>query len=301
MKRKTYILVISAANSVKQRARSGFKFTKDPRAVMVTLDRKLALEADSDLKVYKPKSDHYRRATGKEEMPKSIENKMDAGLLKLHSTVIADSDYQRSEDSIRNELDMMGEEGMEQVAKELKIKVGKEENLQDVLTSTLLQLEAEPLEVDPADELPEEKEDEEEEEDTDEDEDEEEETDEDDAKVLDRFDELDAMTPEQLGAELEKAGFENEGEKAGKILALLVEEFGEGVEDMELPEVTAEGEEGEEGSEDDDTEGTEEGADGAQDAPEEPKAPKTPAAKKNAPAAKKKAVKKPKAKAAKKK
>lgn len=285
MKRKTYVLVISANNPVKKRARAGFKFTADPRAVMVTLDRKLALEQDSDLKVYKPKSDHYARATGKVDLPNSINKKMNDALRKLHTTVIADPDYMRSEDSIRNELEMMGEEGMEAVAKDIGAKVGKDENMQDVLTAALLQLEAEPAEIIPADPLPEE----DEEEETDEDEEEDEDAIDEEA-VLERFKELDGMSPDDLTSTLEKAGYEDEGDKTGKILAILTEEFGEGVEDLELPEVTDD-------SVEDDEEATEEAAKAPKSAPKTAKATKSPPAKKNAPTAKKKAP----AKAAKKK
>lgn len=293
MKRKTHVLVISATNPVKRRARAGFKFTADPRAVMVTTERKLALMADSDLKIYKPKSDHFLRATGKEEMPNSIAKKMNDGLMKLHTTAIATPDYLRSEDSIRNELDMMGEDGVATVAKELGVKKEKDRELIDSLTEKLLEIEQEPIEVDPVDEIQEE-----EEEETEDDEFEgmntkqmkkfakENDIDLEDAEtedeiraalrasaetgeatddeaveerkklVVNRFKELDAMTEDELKDALEELGYENEGDKAGKILAVLSEEFGEDVEDMELPKVTGAGEETEDG-ETDDGKGTE--------------------------------------------
>jgi len=275
MKRKTYVLVVSANNAVKKRNRAGFRFTKDPRAIMVTIDRKLALEQDADLKVYRPKSEHYNRATGKEELPNSIAKKMNDGLVKLHTTVIAEPDYQRSVDSIRNELDMMGEEGMEVVAKDVGAKVGKDEDMADVLTKILLQLEAEPAEIIPADPLPEEEEE-------DEEEDEEEGLDEEAVKA--RFLELDAMSPEELADALEAHGYEDEGDKAGKILAVLTEEFGEEVESVELPEAS-------------DDEAPEEAPKAPVAAPKVKKVPKPVPAKKDAPTGKKKAP----AKAAKKK
>lgn len=292
MKRKTYVVVVSATNSVKKRARAGFKFGKDPRAVMVTLDRKLALQADSDLKVYRPKSDHYLRATGKEELPRSIENKMDAGLRKLHSTVIADVDYQRSEDSIRNELDMMGEEGIEEVAKELGIKAGKDEQLLDAVAAALLELEAEPAEIEAADDEPEEDEDEDEDETEDDDDSEDDEDEIDEEAVRKRFDELNAMDSEGIVKVLTKHGYENEGDKAGKILAILTEEFGEGVEDIDLGEVS-EDEAADTEADSDDAEGAESDDEAADDADQPEKA-------KTAQKGKKKAAAKTKPKSAKK-
>lgn len=259
MKRKTHVLVVSALNAVKHRNRAGFSFSGDPRAVMVTIDRKLALEADSDLKIYKPDSDHYKRATGKEEMPNSLAKQMNDGLRKLHTTAVAESDYQRSIDSIRNELEMMGEEGVELVAKDLKIKAAKDESLVDAVANTLLQLEAEPMEIEPADDAPEEDEDD----------------DLDEEKVQARFKELDAMSPEALVAALDAHGYEDEGDKAGKILAILTEEFGEEVSDVQLPEVTEADSDDDEGYESDDED---KGGDGQ------------PAAKKEAPKGKKKAA-----------
>lgn len=285
MKRKTYVLVVSAKNQTRKRMRAGFRFTAEPRAVMVTIDRKLAIEADPDLKVYRPKSDHYKRATGAEEIPNSLAKKMNDGQRKLYSSATADTDYPRSEDSIRNELEMMGEEGIEDVAKDLKVKAEKGKDakpLADVLTELLMELEQEPAEIEPASpEAPEEDEDEETDEDEDEDDSEDADADDadalDEAKVRDRFEELDAMDEPELIDVLEKAGFENEGDKAGKILAILTEEFGEGVEDMELPEVTADDEDaGAAAADDEDEETDEESEDETPEAPQKAgKAPKS--------------------------
>lgn len=286
MKRKTFVVVVSANNAAKRRNRAGFSFSSDPRAVSVTLDRKLALESDPILKVYRATSDHAKRATGKEEMPNSLQKKFKDGVAKIHTQVIATTDYPRSIDSIMNELEMMGPENVLLVAEDLGVKVGKDEDEQktkEKVGAALLELEAEPTEAVPQDKVSKKdsKKDDEEEEETEEDADD---TEDDDGelteeKVHARFAQLDKMTEEKRVKLLEKHGFENEGDKLGQILAIMTEELGEEVNDFEMPEVTEEG--SEETTDDDKEEGTEDATEDSEDdeteedAPVQPKKVKT--------------------------
>lgn len=126
---KTKTIVVSLRNANHPAGRyvcCGFKFTPDARAIDVTDDQKKIIEEKKSLlRIHKEDSQQYKVATGKQEVPHSVERNRTEEELNVMTGKNRSQDFKQTFDSRMDGLMKLSARALENVAKAIGLKPKK--------------------------------------------------------------------------------------------------------------------------------------------------------------------------------